>query len=384
VVEVKKVISKIIILTVSLSITHCDSFYENTYTVSTVDELIYAVEQANQSGDASIILLDGTYQLNDMLYITGDNITFKSQSGNRDGVIIRGDGMSGGVSHIFNVVGDDFGVHDMTIGCVVNHAIQIQGNADADRPYISNIRFVDTGEQMLKVSTDWSDNFSDGGVVENCLFEYTAGVGPQYYIGGIDVHQGKDWVVRENTFVDIKSPTDELAEHAIHFWSDSSGTLIERNRILNCDRGIGFGMGESGHTGGIIRNNFVYTTMDVGIGLENSPHTLVYNNTVYTENYANSIEYRFSGTYGVEIINNLTNGDITSRDGGSGTIETNVTDAEEGWFVDVSLGDLHLSYEVDSVIDEGQTLPDVVNDYDGESRPQGGGYDIGGDEVEFQ
>lgn len=376
----KKTILQMLILALSLSAIHCDPFYEDTYTVGTVDELIYAVEKANQNGDTVIILLDGTYRLSDMLYITGDYITFKSQSGDRDGVIIRGDGMFGSVSHIFNVTGDDFEVQDLTIGWVSNHAIQIQGNADADRPHILNVRFVDTGEQMLKVSTDWGENFSDGGVVENCLFEYTAGVGPQYYIGGIDVHQGKDWIVRSNTFVDIRSPDSQLAEYAIHFWSDSSGTIVEQNRIVNCDRGIGFGMGDSGHTGGIIRNNFVYTTGDVGIGLENSSDTLVYNNSVYTVNYTNSIEYRFSGTYGVEIINNLTNGDITSRDGGSATVGTNVTDVEDDWFVDVQSGDLHLSYSVPSVVDEGQTLPDVVNDYDGEVRPRGDGYDIGGDE----
>ena len=355
---------------------------QDTITVSNVSELTSALEQANETGDLIILLENGTYNLNDMFWVSGNNITFRSLSGNRDNVIIQGEGMQGDVSHIFNVVGDNFTVADMTIGWVANHAIQIQGNANADYPHIQNVRFVDTGEQMLKVSyEEGNSNSSDGGIVEGCLFEYSAGVGPQYYIGGVDAHQSHNWVIRNNIFKDISSPDSELAEHAVHFWSDSSNNLVEKNIIIRCDRGIGFGLGDRGHQGGTIKNNMVYTTRDVGIGLENASNVEVYNNTVYTVNYMNSIEYRFSGTQGVLIINNLTNEDITSRDDGSGTVETNITNAQESWFVGISSGDLHLVGEVATVVDQGQTISGVQDDIDGETRPQGNGYEIGADEV---
>ncbi|MBD3308003.1 hypothetical protein GF339_16295 [candidate division KSB3 bacterium] len=348
-------------------------------TVSTVAELIQAVQQANATGQVTIFLEDGTYTLQDMLWISGNNVTFRSHSGNRDAVILRGQGMSGGVSHIFNVAGSDFTAADMTLGWVANHGVQI--HSDSDNPLIQNVRFVDTGEQMLKVSYRPGDSTSsDNGRVQWCLFEYSAGVGPQYYIGGVDAHQAHNWVVRSNIFRHIRSPGGGLAEHAIHFWSESSNTLVENNIIVNCDRGIGFGMGDRGHRGGMIRNNMVYTTRDVGIGLENASNTQVYNNTLYTENYGNSIEYRFPGTRGVEIINNLSNASITNRDGGSGRIETNVTNAQNSWFVDVRSGDLHLRSPEPSVIDQGQALGQISQDIDCEIRPQGAGYDIGADE----
>ena len=166
----------------------------------------------------------------------------------------------------------------------------------------------------------------------------------------------------------------------MHFWSNSSNTLVENNRISNCDRGIGFGLGSAGHQGGIIRNNMVATNKDVGIGLENSSNTRVYNNSVYTENYINSIEYRFLGTHDASIINNLTNKHISKRDGASATVANNMSNVQASWFVDVAAGDLHLRIPEPSVVNQGRTLADVPQDFDCESRPSGA-YDIGADEV---
>jgi hypothetical protein len=356
--------------------------------VSNVTELINAIEQANEGGDKTIILEAGTYTLDTMLWVETDGVTVRSSSGNRDEVIIRGAGMNGSVSHIFNVAGSDFSIRDLTMGWVCNHAIQIHGNANAHRPLIQNLHLVDTFEQMIKVSYDSaSDNCSESGIVENCLFEYSAGIGPQYYIGGIDAHRAKKWIVRSNIFKAIISPSNQVAEFAIHFWSDSEDTLVEGNTIINCDRGIGFGMDDPGHTGGIIRNNMIYHDTsegyaDVGILLEYAPETQVYNNSIYLEHsFPNAIEYRFASTTGVLIVNNLTNKEITQRDGASATVSHNVTDAQASWFVNPSAGDLHLSTRPSVVIDQGLPVTGLVADFDGDIRPQGAGIDIGADEV---
>jgi len=352
-------------------------------TVSTAIELAAAVKQANQQGGQLTILIeDGTYLLDNMLFVTTDYVTLRSVSGNREAVVLKGKGMTGAVPHIFLVKGKHFTVADLTLGWVKNHGIQIQGELDADYPLIHNVHFVDTGEQMLKVSfTPGNATSSDNGILEWSLFEYSAGVGPQYYIGGIDAHQAHRWTVRNNTFMDIRSPESALAEHAIHFWSDSEDTVVEKNIIINCDRGIGFGLGDEGQDGQIIRNNMIHTTRDVGIGLESSINVMVYNNTLFTENYPNSIEYRFEASYNNQIVNNLSNAGIVSRSGGMAVVENNVTDAQAAWFVTPHNGDLHLAASQPSVVNQARTLAKVTNDIDCDSRPQGNAPDIGADEI---
>lgn len=355
-------------------------------TVDTAPELAAAVLTANAGGDKTILLEDGVYTLDSALVIRADNVAIRSISGNRSGVTIRGTGLPGSVSHIFFVEGDHFTARDMTLREVYWHAIQMQ--IDAQAPTFVNLHILDTYEQMIKVPYDEAqpDLHSDGGLVEGCLFEYSAGVGPQWYIGGVDAHHAFNWVIRGNTFKNIRSPSEAIAEHAIHFWSDSQNTLVEGNTIVNCDRGIGFGLRDRGHVGGIIRNNMIYHDSsegfaDVGIGLESASGALVYNNTIFQEHdYPNAIEYRFAATTGVSIINNLTNRAIALRDGASGTVSHNLTHGESGWFVSPANGDLHLAFPVADVVDQGVFISGLVDDFDGDPRPQGMGYDLGADE----
>ncbi len=224
--------------------------------------------------------------------------------------------------------------------------------------------------------------------MENCLFEYTAGQGPRWYIGGVDAHNAKNWVIRGNTFRDIQNPGegDEPSEHAVHFWSNSENTLVERNLIVDCDRGIGFGLGDRGHSGGTIRNNMIYHSgaggvPDVGVGLENARDTEVYNNTIYFESdYPNAIEIRFAGTTGGFVRNTLTNRAVALRDGGDAARSDNVTDALAVWFVQASTGNLRLASAVPSVVDKAAAVIGLTDDFDGALRPAGAGYDIGAHE----
>ena len=362
-----------------------------TVSVSSTAELVNAVEQANLGGPNKILIEDGDYLLDGPLHIIADGITVRSASWNRSSVILRGQGMySYDVSHVFFISGNHTAICDLTLKDVSNHAVQL--DVDVDGVVLKNLHILDAYEQLVKIPYN-NENLSlrsENGIMEDCLLEYSAGIGPQYYIGGIDGHNCRNWIVRNNIFRNIKSPGEDYAEHAIHFWSGSEDTLVEKNIIINCDRGIGFGLGDRGHIRGIIRNNMIYHDVsegfaDVSIGVESSPGTHIYNNTIYMENsYPNAIEYRFPSTTGVLIANNLTNKDITSRDGATGTVVSNITNAQSSWFTDVTTGNLHLVYNNPSVCDTGQYIDGLVDDIDGGERPEGSGYDIGADEYNSQ
>lgn len=356
--------------------------------VSTAGELAEAVAQANLGGPKTILVQDGTYTLEDMLWVAADGVTVRSLSGNRGAVIIQGQGMAGGVTHIFNVPGANFTVQDLTLRRVSQHAVQIHGNHSAASPTIRNVHILDAGEQMIKVSYDPADlsQRADHGLVEGCRLEYRAGIGPQWYIGGVDAHNVRNWIVRRNIFQGIRSPADDVAEFAVHFWSGSEDTLVEGNLIINCDRGIGLGLGDRGHVRGIVRNNMIYHNAtegfaDVGIAVESAPEAQVYNNTIFQKHsYPNAIEYRFPATTGVLIANNLTNRAISARDGASGTVSHNVATARALWFVNPGAGDLHLKSRVARVVDRGRVISGLTADFDGDPRPLGPGTDIGADE----
>jgi hypothetical protein len=118
---------------------------------------------------------------------------------------------------------------------------------------------------------------------------------------------------------------------------------------------------------------------DVGILLSDSPATEVLHNTVFVSGtYRTPIEYRYAGTRGVLIANNLVDGVIQARDGGTATLIGNDTRATAGMFVDAAAGDLHLSAA--AAIHRGERVANAGDDWDGDARPAVGGVDVGADE----
>src|SRR5262245_13503371 len=85
-------------------------------------------------------------------------------------------------------------------------------------------------------------------------------------------------------------------------------------------------------------------------------------------------------TKGVEIRYNLMDAGVQQRDGATGTVSNNVTNAQPGWFVNAEAGDLHLVAIATAAIDKAAARPSVPTDYDAETRPQGTVPDIGADE----
>jgi hypothetical protein len=305
-------------------------------------------------------------------------------------VIIKGPGMSNtSVSFGFwadNINGIIF--QDMTIRDIYQHAIILNGSVD--NPVFRNLHIVDIGDQFLKNNpTTDGLNGVDNGLLENSLLEYTT-VAPDSYTNGLDVHRGKNWIVRGSTFKNFRSTTG-LTGPAILIWNGSSDTAIYRNTFINNQRDISLGLdptraagGATDHARGMISNNFIYrtsvTTADVPIAIFDSPQTKVYHNTILLNGgYPYAVEYRFTRTTGVDIKNNLSDAAIISRDGATGTLGNNITTATSAMFVAAASGNLHLAATAGAAIDKG-AIVSVTDDFDGDLRPQGALPDIGADE----
>ena len=166
-------------------------------------------------------------------------------------------------------------------------------------------------------------------------------------------------------------------------------SIAEGNTFINCQREISFGLVERSpddHSGGIIRNNFLYRAGsvlgDTAIGVFDSPNTQVLHNTVFVSGgYPSPIEYRFGNTTGVVVRNNLVDGAIQARDGASASVSGNVVSAPAALFVNPSQGDLHLKSTATAAIDKaGAVVASSPSDFDGEGRPQGAAADVGADE----
>lgn len=312
--------------------------------VSNTEQLRNALKQINRTKIGTLIELeDGHYKLSGSpLKITTVHTTIRSKSGIRDNVVISGEGMDKGLGNLIDVSADYFSIVGVTLQNSKWHLIQVRAEKDVDFFYMENCILQNSGQQLLKVSADKSGPYSEFGIIKNSLFQYTAGIGPNYYIGGIDAHRSIDWLVQDNVFKNIASPAKRVSEHAIHFWSDSKDIRTIGNLIINSDRGIGYGLmdRENQSRGGIISNNIIihnasdHPFADVGIALESSPETLVSNNIIFsTSTYPNAIEYRFTRTHGVLIQGNISNKAIKKRDGASATVIDNTTGGLPNQFI---------------------------------------------------
>ena len=357
--------------------------------VSTEPQLRSAVQSL--ASNTTIVIAPGTYRLTGTLNVRNvQNVTLRGATDNRNDVVLVGPGMSNtnyGSARFAIWAGNVRGLRiaNLTIRDFYSHLVIL--NAGVETPHFYNLRLVDGGTQLIKSNPDGAGGGVDNGLVEYTAFEYTTQA-RSYYTSGVDVHTGANWVIRHNLFRNIRAPQGQVADPAILIWNGSSGTIVEGNTFVNCQRGIALGLQQrtpNDHSGGVIRNNFIYRAPTVPgytlISVNDSPNTDVLHNTVLTSGQSSAIEYRFAHTTGVVVANNLTDARIWVRDGATGTQHTNDTTASPPMFVDAPGGNLHLRADASAAIDRGVYMTDAPLDWDGEQRPAGAAPDIGADEL---
>jgi len=330
----------------------------------------------------TILVEPGVYAMQANLVITTEHIGLRGATGDRDEVILDFGGMTGGHFGI-QVFGDDVTIADLTIQNATDHGVSIQG---VDRPVLYNLRIRDIGDQLVKVNPDGDG--SDDGLLACCLIEYTTHC-PDTYTNGISAHLARNWLVRDNQWINIRGPGNGYTGPSVLFWSESSDTIVERNTFINCYRGVAFGnagASPGAHTGGIVRNNIFHATAehDVAVEMVHATGWIVAHNTVFMTNPAPGLTWLMEARYGDTsgtFVNNLTNMTIwEDRDGAAGVEVDCITNAEAGWFADAGANDLHLVESATAAIDAGGILAEVPGDFDGDARTIGGASDIGADE----
>jgi hypothetical protein len=360
--------------------------------VATEAQLQAAV--AALASNTTIMLAPGTYTLTSTLYVNGTfaNVALRGSTQNSDDVVLQGPGMTnasyGNVPFGVWVGGSVQGITiaNLTIRDLYYHPIIL--NAGTQSPHIYNVHLINAGQQFVKSNPDSSGGGVNNGLVEYAVIEYIT-TSRDSYTNGVDVHTGQNWVIRNSLFHNIRAPQGQLAGPVILMWNGSSNSIADGNTFIDCQREIAFGLIERvtphDHSGGIVRNNFIYRSAsvagDVGIGVFDSPNTQVLQNTaLISGTYQNAVEYRFVESTGVVIANNLVDAAVQARDGATGAVTNNYLSAAPSMFVNATAGDLHLVATDAAVIGKVPTLQNALLDWDGNARPVGRLSDYGADQ----
>lgn len=364
--------------------------------VATVEGLIRAIEEAEPG--QTILVREGRYLMPRYVEIRADDVTLRSASGRRGGVVIDGSqsrhrellGLRGctGVTiadlTIENIRANGFKINSetnvqrLTIhNCVIHNIWQrgIKGvkvppeDREAIRPKRCRVQYcLFYNDRPKQLSDDPSDSFGGN------------------YVAGIDVMYARDWVISDNVFVGIQGKTFE-GRGAIFLWFEAQDCLVERNVIIDCDVGLQLGNphradGVQDHCiGCVARNNFITRAPQAGIVTVYTRDCRVLHNTIHDpQNRLSRLIRTVFTNDGLVVANNLLSGpgmrnESDSRVEFAHNFVGDLTDA----FVDPASGNLHLKRAVADIVDRAPAVPEVTEDIDGQlrdARP-----DIGADEL---
>jgi len=347
--------------------------------VTTAAEFVSAVDRVPAGG--TILLADGHYQVPRVAVLRGKtNVAIRSASGDPAKVVLMGKGWDGSeknddILHVGRCSGVT--IADLTFADARSYGVKVEAENAPRDVHIYNCRFRDIGVRAIKGSAGKDPEVrAVGGSVRYCQFENTKVPPADWLFGGdyisaIDMMALEDWTFSDNFFRNIKGRNGG-GRAAIFLWVRSRRVTVERNIIIDCDRGVAFGNpGQSTAnrdgevlaymTHGTIRNNFIAGGADCGIELWHSKQTKVFHNTIWRpeRNWARGLRVG-TGT-DAEVANNLVHGEIR-LEGGQAQLRDNVTGRLDGYVVDSASGNLALTAAATRAIDAATLLPDVRED----------------------
>ena len=336
----------------------------------------------------TILLAAGVYVLDRPVVVSADRVSLRGAGGDREKVILDRRGGRGRRDACVLVAGaDDVLIADLTCRDCDGHGVQIAPHVGAQRTRIYNVKFHNIWTRGVKgshpkyghepIGADREEILRKrptGGEVRHCLFvnDHRKRLDDPYhgdYVGGIDMTWLKDWVIADNVFVGIRGRNGG-GRGAIFLWVHCEDVMVERNVIVNCDRGICFGnpSGSRPHmTRGLARNNFVVGGAGKAIEMCRTVDTRVCHNTVVARSvkHPRSVHF-FQGSKGGGSYNNIVHGrvDVEAGVASGGNVVGDCT----GWFVNRAVGDLHLTAKAVRAFGAGRPLKDIRRDFDGQER----------------
>jgi len=355
--------------------------------VANVDQLFDAVERVKPGG--TILLADGHYMMPRYLEIHTDNVMMRSESGQREKVILDGaESQHGELVGVRRCSGVTFA--DFTIQNIKYNGFKINSDSNVQKVTIYNCvihNIWERGVKGVKVPEENREQIRPKGCrIQYCLFYNdrpkqfsddpadNSNTFDGNYVGGIDTMFAKDWIISDNVFVGIHGRTGQ-ARGTIFIWHDSQDCIVERNIIIDCDTGIALGNSHKPEdiaihcTGFIVRNNFVTRTPENGIIADYTKNCKILHNTIYDpDNQLKRLIRLVHDNDGLVVANNLLSGPPMRIETESKMeIRDNLTKDMTASFVNPENGNLHLKNEIPE-LRSAKRLSEVPYDIDGQSR----------------
>lgn len=188
-------------------------------------------------------------------------------------------------------------------------------------------------------------SFPDGGLIEHNFIANDHPRETSNAVTSLDMVGISQWRIRKNVVADFSKQHGDRTSYGGFFKGAGSGNIFEQN-LVRCEWrhaggiriGFSFGGGSTGMSScrdgrcdveqrnGIARNNIIMDCPnDVGIYLNRSAQTHIHNNLIAN---TRGIDVRFADSDAV-IMNNIIDGRIFARDGGSYVAEHNILGALE-------------------------------------------------------